>query len=74
MPREPLYEEWLEFAQRWHGEHYGGRKTRYDNADVFPQYTIRSTKILYKFHAPDGTTTLTTTNIKEALEAIKNLR
>ena len=63
---------WLESARRWHGEHYGGKRSRYDG--MFNNHGYSASGILYELHAPDGATTLSTTNIKEALEAIENLK
>jgi hypothetical protein len=38
---------------------------------MFDNQGYSGSGILYEFHAPDGTTTLTTTSIKEAIETIK---
>ncbi|MBR6262455.1 MAG: hypothetical protein IKR05_04480 [Prevotella sp.] len=63
---------WLQSARRWHGEHYGGRRTRYDS--MFNNHGYSASGILYELHAPDGATTLSTTDKKEALAAIENLK
>ena len=63
---------WLQSARRWHGEHYGGRRTRYDS--MFNNHGYSDSGILYELHAPDGATTLSTTDKKEALAAIENLK
>ena len=63
---------WLQSARRWHGEHYGGKRSRYDS--MFDNHGYSASGILYELHAPDGATTLSTTDKKEALEAIKRLR
>ena len=63
--------EWLSVAQRYSGEHYGGRRTPYY---LMPHDNKASdVGILYELHSPDGTITLSTKDKQEALDAIRKL-
>ena len=64
--------EWLQSAHRWHGEHYGGKRTRYDSM-FYGVQDITDPGILYELHSPDGTITLSTKDKQEALDVIRKL-
>lgn len=63
---------WADAALKRKGEHYGGRKNRYDSmfSNHFPFF---DGQFYYELYAPDGTCTLQTTEKKKAFEVIKKL-
>ena len=63
---------WVDAAVKRKGEHYGGRRNRYDSmfSDHFPFF---DGQFYYELYAPDGTCTLQTTDKKKAFAAIGKL-
>lgn len=65
-------ESWADAAVKRKGEHYGGKRNRYDSmfSGHFPFF---DGQFYYEFYAPDGTCTLQTTDKKKAFNAIRKL-
>ena len=65
-------ESWADAAVKRKGEHYAGKKNRYDSmfSDHFPFF---DGQFYYELYAPDGTCTLQTTDKKKAFAAIGKL-
>ena len=65
-------ESWADAAVKRKGEHYAGKKNRYDSmfSDHFPFF---DGQFYYELYAPDGTCTLQTTEKKKAFAAIGKL-
>jgi len=62
---------WYEAAVRRTGEHYGGKRTRYDS--LFPDRSFVDKTVYYEIYSPDGTCMLKTDNKEEAFKAIEKL-
>lgn len=65
-------EPWVDAAVKRKGEHYAGKKNRYDSmfSGHFPFF---DGQFYYELYAPDGTCTLQTTDKKKAFAAIGKL-
>lgn len=63
---------WVDAAVKRKGEHYGGRRNRYDS--MFSGHSpFFDGQFYYELYAPDGTCTLQTTEKKKAFAAIGKL-
>ena len=63
---------WVDAAVKRKGEHYGGRRNRYDS--MFSGHSpFFDGQFYYELYAPDGTCTLQTTDKKKAFAAIGKL-
>lgn len=63
---------WADAAIKRKGEHYGGRRNRYDS--MFQSHNpFFDGQFYYELYAPDGTCTLQTTDKKKAFDAISKL-
>lgn len=63
---------WVDAAVKRMGEHYGGKRNRYDS--MFQSHNpFLDGQFYYELYAPDGTCTLQTTDKKKAFNAIRKL-
>lgn len=63
---------WADAAIKRKGEHYGGRRNRYDS--MFQSHNpFFDGQFYYELYAPDGTCTLQTTDKEKAFDAISKL-
>ena len=63
---------WADAAVKRKGEHYAGKKNRYDSM-FSGHFPFRDGQFYYELYAPDGTCTLQTTDKKKAFAAIGKL-